>query len=170
VADLPHAPRLPSAYRIQAYDELNVNVWNQPNLSSTVQVRPDLKITLPLVGDLTVGGLTPTGATRLIERRLQGLVVDPKVAVVVNTVRPPMYSVVGEVMTPGSFELRPGQGVLNAVAMAGGLTEYSNREALYVIRRMPEVTRIRFSYRNLVKGIGKGSLFQLVDGDVVVVE
>jgi polysaccharide export outer membrane protein len=170
VDDLPPAALAPEAYRVQPQDTISVQVWNQQKLSGDVRVRPDGQVTLPLLGDVAVGNLTPTGAAQQIEHRLEGLVVDPKVTVSVKEGQPASFSVVGEIKASGSYPLHPGMGLLQALATAGGLTEFSNPNKIYVIRKDTGLRRIRFTYGKLAHAEGRGVLFQLRDGDIVVVE
>lgn len=170
VDDLPPAALAPEAYRIQPQDTISVQVWNQSKLSGDVRVRPDGQVTLPLLGDVAVGNLTPAGAAQQIEHRLEGLVVDPKVTVSVKEGQPASFSVVGEIKSSGSYPLHPGMGLLQAIATAGGLTEFSNSNKIYVIRKDTGLRRIRFTYKKLSQAEGRGVLFQLRDGDIVVVE
>jgi polysaccharide export outer membrane protein len=170
VDDLPPAAMVPEAYRIQAGDGLAVLVWNQQKLSVDVKVRSDGQVTLPLLGDVAVVGLTPQGAAQQIEHRLDGLVVDPKVTVTIRESAPPTYSVVGEVKNSGSYPIVGNLTLLQALAAAGGLGEFANPDKVYVIRKDKELKRIRFSYDKLAHAEGRGILFQLRDGDIVVVE
>ena len=170
VDSLPPAALAPEAYRVQPSDVLTILVWNQSKMSTEVKVRTDGQVTMPLIGDVAVLGLTPTGAGQAIERRLDGLVIDPKVTVTVKESRLPGYSVVGEVKNSGGYPLQGAVGILQAIAAAGGFTEFADRGAIYVIRKDPEVKRIRFAYKRLVQADGRGVLFQLRDGDIIVVE
>lgn len=170
VDDLPAEALAPEAYRIQMSDNLAILVWNQPKLSGEQKVRPDGQITLPLIGDIAVVGLTPTGVSQQIERRLDGLVVDPKVTVTIKESAVATYSVVGEVKTSGSFPLTGPTGVLQAIAASGGLTDMADSDRIFVLRKIPSIQRIRFSYQKLRQAAGRGILFQLREGDVVVVE
>lgn len=157
-------------YRIRPGDEIRVLVWRQESLSGSMLVRDDGVITVPLVGDVDIGGAYAEEAAGRIAKQLDGLVVDPKVTVQVVTTRPAMYSVVGEVRTAGAYALNAGDGVLNAIAAAGGLTDYADLDGIYVHRKEPQLKRIRFSYKKLLAGVGKGPVFFLRDGDVVVVQ
>lgn len=170
VDELPERALAPAAYRIQNGDQLIVTVWNQENLSGEVNVRPDGNITLPLIGDVAVAGMTPPACAKEIARRLNGLVLDPKVAVSVAQTREPTVSVLGEVRDAGTYPLRRGEGVLEVLARAGGLSEFADRERIFVIRRQGEPLRVRFSYHKLVRSEGAAIAFALQDGDVVVVE
>jgi polysaccharide export outer membrane protein len=155
---------------VQNGDALLVNVWGQASLSQEVTVRPDGNITLPLVGDVSAAGQTPAALGVEIGRRLNGLVLDPKVSVSVRTSREPSISVVGEVKTAGTYPLRPGEGVLEILARAGGLSEFASKDNIFVIRRQAEPLRVRFRYDALAAGDGAGLAFQLQDGDILVVE
>lgn len=170
VDKLPPAAMEPESYRIQPQDTISVQVWNQQKLSGDVKVRPDGQVTLPLMGDVAVAGLTPAGAASQIEHRLDGLVVEPKVTVSVKDGQPAAFSIVGEVKSPGSFPLHAGMGLLQALAMAGGLNEFANANRIFVIRKDTGMQRIRFSYSKLAHAEGRGVLFQLRDGDIIVVE
>lgn len=170
VDNLPPAAMVPDAYRIQPYDSISVLIWNQTKLSVDVKVRPDGQVTLPLLGDVAVAGLTPTGASQQIEHRLDGLVVDPKVTVTLKETQAATFSVVGEVKSSGTYPLQPAEGILQALATAGGLSEYAKSDGIYVIRRGPDLKRIRFDYDLLAHASGRGILFQLRDGDILVVE
>lgn len=159
----------PAPYQIAAGDRLVVNVWNQPPLSGEVLVRPDGNITLPLVGDVQVAGATPQQAGEAVARKLSGMVVEPHVVVSLAVTRAPTISVLGEVQQAGSFELRPGEGLLEVLARAGGLSEFARKDGIFVVRRSQGM-RVRFDYRRLSQASGAGVAFVLQDGDVVVVE
>lgn len=170
VDDLPENAYQPDAYRIQPGDSLHVSIWNQDELTGDVRVRADGQITLPLVGDVPVAGLTPTDASDMITKRLDGLVLNPAVAVAVREGRLPQVSVLGEVRTAGQFTFSRDETVLHLIAKAGGLTEFAQPDAIFVVRKGHEQKRVRFSYDELSRGKGRGLEFKLRDGDVIVVE
>jgi polysaccharide export outer membrane protein len=170
VDELPPAALVPEAYRIEPGDTLTVSVWNQQKMSGDVKVRSDGQVTLPLLGDVAVLNLTPSGAAQQIEHRLDGLVVDPKVTVAIKESQPATFSMVGQIKNSGSYPLRPGVGLLQAIAAAGGLTEFANPSKIFVIRKDNSNKRIRFTYDKLSHAEGRGVTFQLRDGDIVVVE
>ena len=170
VNDLPPRALGPSPYRVQIGDTLMVNVWGQASLSQEVVVRPDGNLTLPLIGDVVAAGQTPPSLGQEIGRRLTGLVLDPKVSVSVKTSREPTISVVGEVHAAGAYPLHPGDGVLETLARAGGLSEFANKDRIFIIRRRGEPMRVRFKYDALAAGDGAGLAFSLQDGDILVVE
>lgn len=169
VDELPSGALKPAPYQVAPGDRLVVNVWNQPPLSGEVLVRPDGNITLPLVGDVQVVGATPQQAAEAVARKLGGLVVEPHVAVSLAGTREPTVSVLGEVQQAGTFPLRPGEGVLEVLARAGGLSEFARKDAVFVVRRSQGL-RVRFDYRRLAQAHGAGVAFELQDGDVVVVD
>lgn len=169
VDELPTGALKPADYQVTPGDRLVVNVWNQPPLSGEVLVRPDGNITLPLVGDVQVAASTPKQAGEAIARKLTGLVVEPHVVVSLAGTREPAVSVLGEVQQAGNFALRPGEGVLELLARAGGLSEFAKKDGIFVVRRSQGM-RVRFDYQRLSRAVGAGVAFELQDGDVVVVE
>ena len=126
-----------SSYHIGVDDQLQVTVWHNPDLSVSVPVRPDGKITVPLIGDVEAGGQTPEAVASVIKQKLQAFVRDPQVAVILTQLRSHEYlsrvRVTGAVRTPVSLPYRQGMTVLDAVLAAGGTTEYAapDRTELY---------------------------------------
>ncbi len=169
VDDLPPQALAPVPYHLQAGDQVAIAVWNQEHLSATTRVRVDGMATLPLLGDVRLAGTTATAAAAHITEMLRGLVIDPKVTVTVLEARPPTVAVMGEVREPGSVTLMTGDGILNVLAKAGGLTEFAHEDEVYVLRRGPTPLRVRFDYGRLTGGGSRGIAFPLQDGDVVVV-
>lgn len=169
VDDLPQNALKPQPYKVRSGDRLVVNVWNQAPLSGEVLVRPDGNITLPLVGDIYVLSMTPPQVGDEVGKKLNGLVVDPHVAVSLANLREPSVSVMGEVRTAGNYPLRPGEGVLEMIARAGGLSEFANRGRIFVLRRTDSL-RVRFDYDKLSRADGAAVKFTLQDGDLVVVD
>jgi polysaccharide biosynthesis/export protein len=162
------APEVPE-YLIQPGDVLAIKVYKEEALSGKVKVRLDGRISLPLLDDVPAAGHGTTALARDLEVRLRPLVNKPTVSVLLEETRPKQFSVVGEVARPGTYTLEPGLGMLQALANAGGLNEFANRDRLFILRPgMAE--RIRFTYETLVRGEGKGSGFLLQPGDVIVVE
>jgi len=169
VDDLPAQALAAAPYHIQPGDQVAVSVWNQERLSGQARVRLDGMATLPLVGDIRLAGTTAPAAAAQIGELLRGLVIDPKVTVSIVEARPPTVAVVGEVREPGSVTLATGDGILNVLAKAGGLTEFAHDDEIYVLRRGPQTLRVRFDYGRLTGGASRGLTFPLQDGDVVVI-
>ncbi len=159
----------PPPYTLRASDRIIVNVWNQPAMSGEVLVRPDGSVSLPLIGDIAVSGLVPTAAAAEIAKRLTGLVTDPRVVVSLAGGQESTVNVTGEVRQGGSFPLRGGDGVLELLARAGGLSEFADRDGIYVIRKRDGL-RVRFTYAKLQRADGAAAQFQLQDGDTIVVD
>ncbi|WP_224247563.1 polysaccharide biosynthesis/export family protein [Hyalangium gracile] len=161
-------------YIIRKGDRLFIKVWNQNELTTeNALVREDGRITLPLVNDVDAAGLTPPVLARRIEELLKPLVSNPTVTVRVTEPKKVQVAVLGEVKGPGMKELEPGSGVLQALAQAGGFTDYAQLDGIYVLRRQPDnptPMRIRFDYEAVSRTEGKGAAFVLRTGDVVVVE
>ncbi len=160
----------PEPYRVGAGDQLQVAVWSQPQLSGEYAVRNDGQITIPLVGEIAVLGLSLPGVAAALTRRLDGLVVEPKVTVALRNVRPHVVSVLGEVRTPGQYPLDPQATVLEVLAKAGGLTTFADPESIYVVRRDARSLRVRFTLERITRPRSTPTAFRLRDGDVVVVE
>lgn len=158
-------------YTIAEGDLLNVRVYNQDALSIRGRVRPDGRIGVPLAGEVEALGRRPADLARELEARLKPFIVAPAVVVAVEEIQPVRIAVLGEVAHPGVFVLEPGASVLQALATAGGTTEFADRERIFVIRKRlaKAPLTIRFSYARLV-GNARAAAFTLATGDVVAVE
>jgi polysaccharide biosynthesis/export protein len=151
-------------YQLAREDVVEVSVWKEPELSRTVPIRPDGKITLPLVGDVEAEGLTPSQLETDVQKKLAPLVRDPRVTVIVHDVNGSRVYVTGMVTHPGAFPLRSSMDVLQALAMAGGLAEFADRGEITVLHA--DGTRHVVDYDDLVQGKARRSLRA---GDTVVV-
>jgi polysaccharide export outer membrane protein len=171
-ADPNRANAPAGAYIITSGDLLNIRVYNQDTISTRGRVGPDGKIAIPLVGELDAKGLSPANLSRQIEARLKPFIVAPSVATLVEEAQPVKVAVVGEVGHPAVLAVTPGAGVLQVLALAGGLTEYANRDRIFVLRDRPArgPFRIRFAYQDLIRGLGRAATFRVQSGDTVVVE
>jgi polysaccharide export outer membrane protein len=157
-------------YRIGAEDVLEIHVWNNTVLSRTVPVRPDGKISLPLVRDVGAAGSTAMQLGNVLTRRLATYMSAPEVSVIVREVHSFKVSVLGEVKKPGRYELRSGATVLDAIAMAEGLNDFASRGGIVVLRHDgPTVKRIPFSYKKIVSGHSEEENFYLRRGDIILV-
>ena len=153
-----------SDFRLGKEDVVEVLVWKEPELSRTVPVRPDGKITLPLIGDVRADGLKPEELEVQVQKQLASLVRDPRVTVIVHDVNGSKIFVTGMVAHPGAFPLRSKLNVLQALAMAGGLAEFADRGEINVLRA--DGRRLQVDYDDLVSGKSKVTLGP---GDTVVV-
>ena len=153
-----------SEFRLSKEDVVEVSVWKEPELSRTVPIRPDGKITLPLIGDVEAEGLRPQDLEANVQKQLSGLVRDPRVTVIVHDVNGAKVYVAGQVAHPGAFPLRSQMNVLQALSMAGGLAEFADRGDIRVLRA--DGRRVEVDYDDLVSGRSKVTLGP---GDTVVV-
>ena len=162
-------------YVIGPGDLLNIRVWNQDGISGKMRVRGDGKISLPFLNDVEASGMAPSVLARRIQTRLKDFIVNPVVTISLEETQQLVVSVVGEVTKPGSYPLQPGAGVLQALAAASGMTEFANKDRIFVLRQgywadSPNPVRIRFTFKALSQIEGKAATFKLKSGDVVVVE
>ena len=170
------AARPEGEYQIAAGDVLNVRVYGQENMSGRVKVRSDGRISLPFVNDQAVAGMTTAALAKALQGQYKAYVNSPVVSVSVEEQRPVQVSVVGEVAKPGIYRVEPGQGVLHALAQAGGLTAFASKDRIFVVRKAPtqadpnHQVRVRFKWQSLVHAEGSSASFQLGDGDVLVAE
>src|SRR5213594_2688427 len=160
-------------YRIGPEDVLDIAVWNNTAISRTVPVRPDGKISLPLLNDVQAAGLTPMQLRDVLIKKLAEYIPAPEVSVIVREVHSIKVSVIGEVKKPGRHELKNRATVLDALAMAEGLGEFASRGRIVILRQEGNtLKRIPFNYNKVVSANGaNGEMenFLLQPGDIVVV-
>jgi len=164
-----------SAYHIGVDDQLQISVWQNPDLSVTVPVRPDGKITVPLIGDVQAGGQTPEAVAATIQGKLKSYVRDPQVAVILTQLRSHEYlsrvRVTGAVRTPVSLPYRQGMTILDAVLAAGGTTEFAAPDRTELYRHSGDGTTQSYAVQ-LGKILKQGELatnYPVQPGDVVTV-
>jgi polysaccharide biosynthesis/export protein len=157
-------------YIIGPADVLSVNVWKEPELSVSVPVRPDGKISLPLLNDVQAAGLTPMRLTNLLAGKFKQFVADPRVAVTVTETNSRRIYILGEVARPGAFPLLPRMTVLQALSSAGGFGQYADRKNIYVLRsENGQQTKLPFNYKEVIKGKRAEQNIILQPGDTIVV-
>ena len=157
-------------YRIGSGDKLQINVYKEADLTQALQVRPDGRITMPLVGDFAAAGQTPMQLQRKLAESLREFVTNPVVTVMVVEVADRMVYVMGEVNTPGAVPLKGPMSVMQALAVAGGFKDFANKGGIKVLRKTPgsdRVETIPFSYKDALRS--DAPVFYLVEGDTVVV-
>ena len=168
-ATAPAPAALDDTYVIGGNDELTVSVWQQPALSGTFLVRPDGKITLPLVGDVQAAGLTPLHLAAQISGGLKKYVQDPVVSVVVAQIHSKIVYLIGEVGKTGPVEMTPDMTMLEAISSAGGLTEFANKKKIYILRNVSgKRQRIPVQYKKALAGNLSCDL-PLKAGDTIVI-
>lgn len=163
------AARPEAEYRIGREDVLEVVVWREPELTRIVPVRPDGKISLPLAGEVEAAGKTPGELQVELTNTLQPFIKDTSVAVLVREVNGPRVFVLGEVTRPGGFALRGPLSVVQAIALAGGRTEFAKDDVVWLRQAKDGKTdRVSLSFGELVAGEAAGALW-LRAGDVLYV-
>jgi polysaccharide export outer membrane protein len=166
----PQGPAVNDEYRLGPGDKLRIEVYKDPQLSQSVQVRPDGKITLPLVGDLEATGNTPIELRDTITKSLKEYVTNPTVTVIVVEALASKVYVMGEVTHPGTMELHGPTTILQALAMAGGFKEYANTKEVKVLRPNGDrgnIQTLKFNYKDVLNGDARP--FYLRSGDTVIV-
>jgi polysaccharide export outer membrane protein len=157
------------AYVIGADDVLLVSVWKEPDLTTTLPVRPDGNISLPLLNDVQAAGLSPMQLAASITEKLKKFVADPRVTVVVTQINSQKVYVTGEVQHTGALQLLPNMTVLQALADAG-FTQFANTKGIYVLRaENGKQQKIPVNYKRLVKGQAMEQNIVLKPGDTIVV-
>jgi polysaccharide biosynthesis/export protein len=157
-------------YRIGREDVLDVAVWRDADLSRTLPVRPDGFISLPMVGEVKAEGRTPTELSDQIRDSLRAYVQEPRVTVIVREVNSSRVFITGEVAHPGAYPLRGRVSILQAIALAGGFTDFADRDGITVLRRSGEDgSTIPVSFTDLVGEPGKNEPLNLRPGDTIVV-
>jgi polysaccharide biosynthesis/export protein len=159
------------SYVIGANDVLAINVWKEPEVSRSVPVRSDGKISLPLVGEMQASGQTPRQLEQEISKRLQSYISEPEVTVIVTDSKSQKVNILGMVARPGAYLLTSSTTVLDAVAMAGGFKDFAKQKSIYVLRPAPDGTqrRMPFNYKDVIKGKNPEQNIRLQAGDTVVV-
>ena len=148
---------------------LTITVWKEPTLSGTILVRPDGMISLALLGDVQASGLTPLQLADQITAKLKKYIQDPNVSVVISQIHSKVVYLLGEVVKRGPVEMTPGMTMLQAVASAGGLTDFANQRRIYVLRsESGSQLRIPIRYKEALKG-NVGLDLVLKAGDTIVV-
>ena len=161
-----------SEFRLGPDDVIEVSVYQDKELNRTVPVRPDGKISLPLIGEMPASGKSVTELQKEIAQRLKQYVSDPTVTVVVKEVNSPKVSVLGEVKKPGMYKIKDRSTVLDAVALAGGFTEYAKRTKVTLIRigSNGQPQQFQINVDDQLKGRVKGDLFYILPYDKIYVQ
>jgi polysaccharide biosynthesis/export protein len=157
-------------YIIGGQDVLDVSVWKEPEVSRVVPVRPDGKISLPLLNDVQAAGLTPAALAAKITDGLKKYVTNPQVTVIVTTINSQRIYVMGEIMRPGAFPMIPGMTVLQAIASGGGFTQYARTKSVYVLRNENgKQVKYPFNYKEVISGKKSDQDILLKPGDRVII-
>lgn len=156
-------------YIIGADDMLHISVWKENDLTETLPVRPDGKISMPLLGDVVAAGMTPIELGDSITQKLKKYLADPRVTVVVTAMNSRRVFVTGEVTHTGAMPLLPHMTVLQALA-AAGFTQFANVKGIYLLRtENGKQVKLPFNYKEVVKGLRPEENIPLKPGDTIVV-
>jgi polysaccharide biosynthesis/export protein len=152
-------------------DVLAINVWKEPDISRSIPVRSDGKISLPLVGEVQATGRTPLKLEQDIAARLKNYIGEPEVTVIVQQINSQKFNILGQVNRPGSYPISNSATVLDAIALAGGFHDFAKQKSIYVLRQNPDGSqaRLRFNYKEVVKGENPAQNIKLQPRDTIVV-
>ena len=170
VVSAPAAQTVSTTYVIGPDDVLDITVWNNTGLSRTVPVRPDGKISLPLLDDVQASGLSPKQLKDDLTRRLVKYIASPEVSVIVREIRSFRVAVLGEVNKPGRYDFKSRASVLEAIALAGGFNPFASKSKMVILRvDGPNLKRIPCDYNKVIAADGHSETFFLRPGDTVIV-
>ena len=157
-------------YILGPEDVIEVLVWREDDLSKEVTIRPDGKVSLPLIGDIQAAGLTTEYLKETITKRLKEFIDNPTVSVIVAQINSMRIFIQGEVMTPGVYQLRNYTTVLQAISLAGGFNEWAKRKKIIIIREVEGVRwRIPVDYEKIISGKDIDQNIILERGDTIIV-
>ena len=161
-------PVVDKSYRIGVADGLMISVWQEPELSQSVVVRPDGMITLPLINDVPVVGLKTEELQALLTEKLKPFVNTPQVTVIVQGIKSRKVNLVGKVNRQGTFDLNEDKTVLELIGEAGGISAFAKSGSIYILRQEgSKKVRIGFDYKKAIAGRGPNPVLQ--PGDLIVV-
>lgn len=160
-----------ASYVIGNADVLAITVWKEPDVSRSIPVRPDGKISLPLVGEIQAAGRTPLQLEEEIAAKLQTYINKPDVTVIVQEINSEKFNILGRVVKPGSYPLSGSATVLDAIAAAGGFQDFAKQKSIYILRTGPAggQSRMTFNYKDVIKGKHPEQNIKLEPRDTIVV-
>jgi polysaccharide export outer membrane protein len=152
-------------------DVLAINVWKEPDISRSIPVRSDGKISLPLAGEVQAAGQTPLKLEQEIAARLKSYIGEPEVTVIVQQINSQKFNILGQVTRPGSYPIANAATVLDAIAVAGGFRDFAKQKSIYILRQNADGSqaRLRFNYKEVVKGDNPAQNIKLQPRDTIVV-
>lgn len=152
-------------------DILAINVWKEQDLSRSIPVRSDGKISLPLVGELQAAGRTPLQLEQDIAGKLLNFITSPEVTVMVEKINSENFNIIGQVTKPGSYAIAAAPTVMDAIAAAGGFRDFAKQKGIYILRQNADggQSRIAFNFKDFIKGKNPGQNVRLQPRDTVVV-
>jgi polysaccharide export outer membrane protein len=152
-------------------DVLMINVWKETEISRSVPVRSDGRISLPLAGEIQAAGQTPRQLEVEIAKRLQKYYSEPEVTVIVQEINSQKFNILGQVVKPGSYPLTNSPTILDAIALAGGFRDFAKKKSIYILRQGPDgvQSRVPFNYKHVINGKGAEQNVALQPRDTIVV-
>ncbi len=152
-------------------DMLSINVWKEPDISRSIPVRSDGRISLPLVGEVQAAGKTPAKLEAEIADKLKTFIAEPDVTVMVQQINSQKFNILGQVMKPGSYVIANSPTVLDAIALAGGFRDFAKQKSIYVLRQNSDgsQSRLPFNYKEVIKGANPVQNVKLQARDTIVV-
>ena len=164
------APTPDSDYKIGPQDVLRIDVWKEPDISRTIPVRPDGKITLPLLNDVQAAGMTAMQLASQLRESFSKYLTNPQVTITVTEINSRRVYITGEVAHAGALPLLPNMTVLQALSSAGGFTQFAKLKSIYVLRTEDgKQVKHPFNYKEVVKGNLPEQNILLQPGDTIVV-
>ena len=160
-----------TSFIIGSDDVLAINVWKEPDVSRSLPVRSDGKISLPLAGELQAAGRTPLQLEEDIANKLRTYIADPEVTVIVQEIKSQTFNILGQVLKPGSYPLTRSTTILDAIALAGGFRDFAKQKAVYILRQdaAGRQLHIPFNYKAVIKGKNPEQNIRLQPRDTIVV-
>ena len=159
------------SFVIGSNDVLAISVWKQPDLSRSIPVRSDGRISLPLIGEVQAAGRTPMKLEKDIAAKLEPFLTEPEVTVIVEQINSDKFNILGRVAKPGSYAMTDSTTVLDAIALAGGFRDFAKQKNVYVLRQNPDgsQTKLPFNYREVIQGKNTDQNIKLQRHDTIVV-
>jgi polysaccharide export outer membrane protein len=152
-------------------DVLAINVWKEPDISRSIPVRSDGKISLPLAGEVQASGRTPLKLEQDIAAKLKNYIAEPEVTVIVQQINSQRFNILGQVARPGSYVITNSSTVLDGIAVAGGFRDFAKQKSIYILRQNSDgsQTRLPFNYKEVIKGKNSAQNVKLQPRDTIVV-
>jgi polysaccharide export outer membrane protein len=157
-------------YRIDVGDALEINVWKEPEMTRPVVVRLDGRISLPLIGDVIAAGSTPMELAKTLEKKIGEIIEEPSVTVILTASNSRVYYMVGNINSPGAYPINAPVNLLQAIATAGGLGEWADKDEIIIVRRSSgKDEMLSFNYKKFVKGKDLSQNIMIQYGDTIIV-
>lgn len=160
-----------NSFVIGADDMLAISVWKEPDISRSILVRSDGKISLPLVGEVVAAGQTPLQLEQTITAKLKNYITDPQVTVIVQQINSEKYNILGQVGKPGAYPLTVTTTIVDAIATAGGFKDFAKKKGIYILRRNAAGVElhITFNYQDFIKGKNTDQNITIQPHDTIIV-